>query len=337
MADRPEDRGAGHAMFGLNDPEPRRAAPADAPPVAPAPPPGAPQYIYVQAPPAPPAVTAASTGGGMVIPALVVLLLILSGINLYVGISSHRQFTDVQSKQDDQLNLLTRRLDTSDDRYAQLKGQFQVTTEKLGLTQAELGRARTLATTIQKQQQESVQQLNQAIAQKASADEVNKLQTDANTKFGSLSGDLAGTKKDLEDAKSSFNSALTGTKGELTGAIARTHDELVELAHRSDRDFFEFNVHGKKGQQKVGTVTIQLTKTDVKKNLYAVNLVFDDKGHPHKDRTTNEPLIFYVQGAPSSLELVVNKLGKDSIGGYISAPKGFFVGTPNVLGSRPSA
>ena len=335
MAEKSDDRGAGHAMFGLNDPEPRRTAPAEAPPVTPAPPPGQPQYIYVQAPP--PAVNAAGAGGGKVIPALVVLLLLLAGVNLYLGISSHRQFTEVQAKQDDQLNSLTRRLDSSDERYAQLKGQFQVTTERLGLTQSELGRARTLASNIQKQQEESVQKLNQAIAQKASADEVNKLQTDANAKFGSLSGDLAGTRKDLEDTKSSFNSALSGTKGELTGAIARTHDELVELAHRSDRDFFEFNVRGKKGQQKVGTVTIQLTKTDVKKNLYAVDLVFDDRSHPHKDRTTNEPLMFYVQGAPSSLEMVVNKLGKDSISGYISAPKGFFAGTANVLGARPTA
>ena len=235
------------------------------------------------------------------------------------------------------MNLLTRRLDSSDERYAQLKGQFQVTSEKLGLTQTELGRARTLATKIQKQQQEAVQQLNQAIAQKASADELNKAQADANAKIGGLSGDLAGTKKDLEDTKNSFNSALSGTKGELTGAIARTHDELVELAHRSDRDFFEFNVSGKKGQQKVGTVTIQLTKADVKKNLFALNLVYDNKVHPHKDRTTNEPLTFYVQGASSTLELVVNKMGKDSISGYISAPKGLFAGTPNVLGARPGA
>lgn len=334
MADRSEDRGASHAMFGLNDPEPRRSAPSEASPVAPVNPAGAPQYVYVQGPP--PAQTVGASGGKL-IPALIALLLLLAGINLYLGISAHHQFTDIQSKQEDQLNLMTRRLDSSDERYAQLKGQFQVTTERLGLTRAELGRARTLAANIGQRQQEAVQQLNRAISQKASADEVNKLQSDANSKFAGMSGDLAGTKKDLEDTKASFNSALSGTKGELTGAIARTHDELVELAHRSDRDFFEFNVRGKKSLQKVGPVTIQLTKTDVKKNLYAVNLLFDDKAHPHKDRTTNEPLIFYVQGAANSLELVVNKVSKDSISGYLSAPKGFVGGVPNVLGARPRA
>lgn len=320
-------------MFGLNDPEPRRAAPQEAAPAQPVTPAGQPQYVYVQAPP--PGNSGATAG--KVVPALIALLVVLTGINLYLEISTRGRLADTQSKQDDQLNLLTRRLDSSDERYAQMKGQFQVTTERLGLTQTELGRARTLAANIQKEQHAAVQQLNTAIAQKASAEELNKAQADANAKIGNLSGDLAGTKKDLEDTKNSFNSALSGTKGELTGAIARTHDELVELAHRSDRDFFEFNVKSKKSPQKVGTITIQLTKTDVKKNIFAVTLVYDDKSHPHKDRTTNEPLNFYVQGAPSSLELVVNKIGKDSISGYISTPKGLFAGTPNVLNARPAA
>lgn len=332
MANQSEGRGAGHAMFGLNDPEPRPAAPQEAPQGTPAAAPGPPQYVYVQAPP--PQVAAPAAGGGKVIPVLVGLLLVLTLVNLYLAYSTRRQFTDQLSLQNDQLNLLARRMDTSETKYAELSSQFQV---KLGLSQAEAQRARALAAQIQQQQKETAQQLNDAIAKKASAEELNKLQADSNAKIGTLTGDLAGTQKDLEATKSSFNSALSGTKGELTGAIARTHDELVELAHRTDRDYFEFNVHGKKALQKVGTVTIQLTKTDVKKNLYNVNLMFDDKSHPHKDRTTNEPLLFYVQGAQSSLEMVVNKMGKDSISGYISAPKGFFANTPNVLGARPGA
>jgi hypothetical protein len=50
-----------------------------------------------------------------------------------------------------------------------------------------------------------------------------------------------------------------------------------------------------------------------------------------------EPVYFYVQGASSALELVVNKLGKDSIAGYISTPKGFFPSATNVLAARPGA
>jgi hypothetical protein len=181
-----------------------------------------------------------------------------------------------------------------------------------------------------------VQELNAAIAKKASADEVNKVQADANAKIGGLSTDLAGTRKDLDATKSEFANALSGTKGELSGAIARTHDELVALAHRTDRDYFEFNV-SKKRTQKVGTVSVQLEKTDTKKNIFTVNLVFDDKPHVHRDRAMDDPVYFYVQGASSALELVVNKLGKDSVAGYISTPKGFFPNATNVLAARPAA
>jgi len=314
----------GHAMFGLNEPA-QGAAPAAAP--------SAPQVVYVQAPPPVPAPSAS----GSTMRWLVGALLALSVINLILVLYSRSDLKTIASKQSEQLDLLTRRMDTSDERYAQLRGQFQVTSEKLGLTEQELARAHALASDIQKKQQQAVQQLNDAISKKASAEEVNKVQTDANAKIGGLSTDLAGTRKDLESTKSEFANALSGTKGELGGAIARTHDELVALAHRTDRDYFEFNLAKKHSQQKVGTVTVQLTKTDTTRNVFTVNLQFDDKPHVHRDKAMDEPVYFYVRGASSALELVVNKLGKDSISGYISTPKAFFPSATNVLAARPGA
>jgi hypothetical protein len=311
-------------MFGLNE-----STPSGAPAAAPS----TPQVVYVQAGPP---VTAPS-GGGSAMRWLVGALLALSLVNLILVLYFRNDFKTVASKQSDQLDLLTRRMDTSDERYAQLRGQFQVTSEKLGLTEQELTRARTLASDIQKKQQQAVEQLNNAIAKKASADEVNKVQADANAKIGGLSTDLAGTRKDLESTKSEFANALSGTKGELSGAIARTHDELVALAHKTDRDYFEFNIGKRHAQQKVGTVTMELDKTDPKRNVFTVVLLFDDKRTVRKDKAINEPIYFYVQGASSALELVVNKLGKDSIAGYMSTPKGFFPSATNVLAARPTA
>jgi hypothetical protein len=321
-------------MFGLNDDAPtRRVTGPEEAPAPPQPQPGAPQYVYVQ--PVPQSVP--GSGGGKALPWLVAALGILAVANLVLVLMARSQFNDYATKQADALNLITRRLDSSDERYAQLRGQFQVTSEKLGLTQQELSRAHALAADVQKQQQAAVAQLNQAIAQKASADDVNKLQADSNAKIGGLSTDLAGTKQDLASTKSEFANALTGTKGELNGAIARTHDELVALAHKSDRDYFEFNLGHKKAVQKIGTVTVELEKTDPKRNVFSVFLSFDDKRTERSNKAMNEPLYFYVQGASSALELVVNKLGKDSVSGYLSSPKGFFPSTTNVLGQRPGA
>lgn len=322
----------GHSMFGLNESPTQRVAAPEPVPGQPQVQAGAPQYMYVPVAPAVPA-----AGGGKALPVLVGLLLVLGIANLGLLLKTRSQYNDDAMKQADEMNLLTRRLDSSDERYAQLRGQFQVTSEKLGLTQQELARAHALAADVQKQQQAAVSQLNAAIAQKASADEVNKLQADSNAKISGLNTDLAGTKQDLANTKSEFTNALTGTKGELKGDIARTHDELVALAHKTDRDYFEFNLARKKAQQKVGTVTVELEKTDPKRNVFSVYLFADDKRIERRDRAMNEPVYFYVQGAPSALELVVNKLGKDTVTGYVSAPKGFFPNIPNVLSARPGA
>ena len=318
-----KDREAAHAMLGLNDKSPSSGGSSE--PAA-GTPPGAPQYVYVPTPPA---------AGGKNLTWMVVALLVLSAVNLILVLYSRSDLKGSLSKHTDQLDGLTRRMDMSDERYAQLRGQVQVTTEKLKLDATELARARVLTANVQKQQQEAVQQLNDAIAKKAGAEEVNKVQADANAKIGGLSSDLAGTKKDLESTKSEFANALSGTKGELSGAIARTHDELVALAHKTDRDYFEFSLARRRSQQKIGTVVVELERTDAKKNLFTVNLYFDDKRTQRKDKAMNEPVYFYVQGASSALELVVNKLSKDSVGGYLSTPKGFFPSTPNVLASRP--
>jgi hypothetical protein len=362
MPDKEDKRDIGHAMFGFNEPRPSRsdpsqpssgpqpgappAGPAQAPPQAapqgypgpgqpPQVPPGQPQYIYVQAPPPPPAplpIPQEAAGPSKLLIGLLALLVVLTGVNLYLALSQRSQFGKALATDANQLTLLTRRMDASDDHYAQLKGQFDVTSEKLGMTQQELSRARQLTATIQKQQRAAVTELNTAIQQKASAQDLNKLQTDANSKFGSLSGDIAGNKKDLEATKD----ALMGTKTELSGAVARTHDELVALAHRTDRDYFEFKLQRRHERKKIGGVMIELLKTNQKQNLYTIDLYFDDKRTQRKDQALDQPVFFYVQGAPNALELVVNKLDKNSIGGYISAPKGFFQNTPNVLTARPS-
>ncbi len=314
------DQGTGHAAPGYT---PQPGGEAYRPTGA------SPQYVYVQAPPpgvaAPPA-TSKSTRNALI------ALFVLAAAGLAFAIYSHGQSTKEFARQADQLNLLTRRADSSDVHIAQLTAKFDVTAQRLGLTQAELARARQLAVNIEKAQRQSVKQLNAAISQKASSQQVNQLQAQANSRFGTLSGSIAGTQKDL----AATQEALTGAKSEFSGAIAHTHAELVALAHRTDRDYFEFTIPRKKLRKKIGPLQIELLKTDTKHNLFTANLYFDDKVTQRRNEALDEPVFFYMQGASSALELVVNKLGRNAIAGYVSAPKGFITNAPNVLSARPS-
>jgi hypothetical protein len=118
---------------------------------------------------------------------------------------------------------------------------------------------------------------------------------------------------------------LASVRGDLSSTnsvIARNHDELVTLEHKGDRNYYEFTLA--KGQKKpVGTVSLDLRKTDPKRSRFTLEVYADDKVYEKKDRNVNEPLQFYSGKDPALYEIVVNSIStKNSISGYLSSPKG---------------
>jgi hypothetical protein len=201
--------------------------------------------------------------------------------------------------------------------------RLRVTTDELGkslgLTQKQLDqRAQEI---IHREQADNARLQS---AQQQTAQQVNAVSTDLST----VKTDVGGVKTDLGKAQTDVASALSqleSVKGDLSSTnsvIARNHDELVQLEHRGDRNYFEFTLA--KGQKKpVGTVSLELRKTDPKKNKFTLNIYADDKTYEKKDRNVNEPLQFYSGKDPQLYEIVVNSISaKNQISGYLSTPKG---------------
>jgi hypothetical protein len=117
---------------------------------------------------------------------------------------------------------------------------------------------------------------------------------------------------------------LQTVRGDLNGTnsvIARNHDELVQLEHRGDRNYYEFTLT-KGHKTPVGTVSLELRKADMKRSRFTLNIYADDKTYEKKDRNVNEPLQFYSGKDPALYEIVVNTIrGKNQISGYLSTPK----------------
>ena len=210
-------------------------------------------------------------------------------------------------------------LDKTNSRIADLKGQLDVMSQKLGLTEDELARARGLAQTARNEQQKSDAQFRQ---------QLGAVQADATTKFGQMATQLNGTQTDLNNTKADLEatkSAMTSMKGDLgvqSGLIARNHDEVEELKRLGERDIFEFTLNrSAKSPEHVGPIEVQLKKTDTKKFKYTLNVVADDKNIEKKDKTVGEPVQFYVHGARAPYEIVVFDVSKDTAKGYLSTPK----------------
>lgn len=200
--------------------------------------------------------------------------------------------------------------------------RLQVATDELGkslgLTQKQLD---TRAQQIIGREEADAKRLE--TAQRQTAQQVNAVATDVSsvkTDVGGVKTDVAKTQTDLATTISQLQ-AVRGDLSSTNSVIARNHDELVMLEHKGDRTYYEFTLT--KGQRKpVGTVSMELRKTDAKKSKFTLNIYADDKTYEKKDRNVNEPLQFYSGKDPALFEVVINNIGgKNQISGYLSSPK----------------
>ena len=120
---------------------------------------------------------------------------------------------------------------------ADLKGHVEVTEGKLGMTTAELAKAKSRAESIRKDQIAADQKLSTQLTQ---------FQTESNEKIGVVSTDLGGAKKDIETTRNDLETTkgkldrANGDMGVMSGLIARNHDDLEDLKRRGERNYYEF-------------------------------------------------------------------------------------------------
>jgi hypothetical protein len=250
---------------------------------------------------------------GIVVVALAVVSLVALGAG-WTASTRSKELEQNLANQNEQFKknegVLDQRLAKAEDTNAQLQGELSVVTDKMKLTEGELGKARLQAKKIKEEDAKELSDLqNQTSAQlatKASVDDVNKLGTDVN-----------GVRTDLDAQKNS----LQMTRGEFGTLIAKNHDEVEELRRLGERDYYEFSIDHKNNREKVGNLMVELHNTNIKKSQYTVTIFVDDQRHEKKALTANEPLYFFENGARAPLEFVVNQVGKDKITGYLSVPK----------------
>ena len=220
------------------------------------------------------------------------------------------QLKTTQTAIDQDMSSLKDRLAQTEKTNTDLQGDLKVVTGKLKITQGQLKKAREEAVAANQDTTQKLTALDTSVhtdlATKASNDDVKNV----DTKVGGVRTDLDSTREDLKMARS-----------ELGTLIARNHDEIDQLRRLGERDYIEFSIAGKNKPQKVGNVTVELKGVNEKKGQYSVNLTAEDRQLQKKNRAINEPIFFYLHGTKIPQELVINKVGKDTISGYVSIPK----------------
>ncbi|HLZ51266.1 MAG TPA: hypothetical protein VKP61_10960 [Candidatus Acidoferrum sp.] len=173
---------------------------------------------------------------------------------------------------------------------------------------------------LQQQQTETARNGGKGISAKQRAASVRQLKQ--------LQAALTDQEKQLKDTqdqvtknRSDLEGALSSTKDELNGSIATTHEELVALQKRGERNYFEFDIAKSKSFQREGPLSLSLRKADGKHKTYDIAMIVDDNQLAKKKINLYEPVWIHRTDDPQPVQIVVNKIGRDTIHGYVSAPK----------------
>jgi hypothetical protein len=122
------------------------------------------------------------------------------------------------------------------------------------------------------------------------------------------------TRLDLEEN-------LSATRDVLNGSIARTHEEFVALQKRGERKYVEFSLSKSKNFQRSGPLMLSLRKVDIKHNSFDLTMIVDDNELSKTKVNLYEPIWIHRVDDPQPVQVVVNRIDKDHVQGYVSAPK----------------
>ena len=114
---------------------------------------------------------------------------------------------------------------------------------------------------------------------------------------------------------------LASAKTDLSGSIARTHDELVVLQRKGERNYYEFDLDKSKQFNRQGPVGLKLRKANTKHQYADLEMLVEDVSLTKKHVNLFEPVMFYAEDSPKPVELVINRITKNHIHGYISTAK----------------
>ena len=182
--------------------------------------------------------------------------------------------------------------------------------------------AEELSQKVAVEQQRATQQVKTELTEA-----VTNVEKQASTKISEVSTEVGSVKTEVASAKSELEKTvadLRRVRGDLDGTssiVATNGTELQRLRMLGERNYIEFRINKTKEPSRVGDVSINLKKTDPKRNKFTIELLADDKKVEKKDKNTNEPVQFITSKSRQPYEIVVNEVKKDQIAGYLATPK----------------
>jgi chromosome segregation ATPase len=271
------------------------------------------------------------------LPALTAAFLVLGCFAIYQSTQIHTLGRDLATHQKDLVELRTTfaTMDAASSRQiADLRGQL-ASTQKESLdkvTEAQTAvrqHTDSIARKLEKKQAETKAALDAELNQvKESTTQTSTQLAGVSTDVSAVKSDVSAVRTDVASTKSELDRSIEemqrvrGDMGVMSGLIATNSKEIDLLRQLGERNIFEFTLTKSSGLTKVGDIRLQLGKVNIRRNQYTLTVNASDKLIEKKDKSTNEPVQFYVlDKARQPYEIVVNEIGKNSVKGYLATPK----------------
>ncbi|MBL8175943.1 MAG: hypothetical protein JNK48_14800 [Bryobacterales bacterium] len=280
-----------------------------------------------------------SNGWSMPTAAALALSVALAGGNAYLLVKTDRlenQMKELRAAFKTELVSVQQEVASRGSNYNKVTEELRKQIEDTGARSALAANAATRANSAAKkysddlakkfaEQQKMVSDQHLTLA--AQLGEMKDASSQAYAKVDGIASDVTNVKSEVASTKTELDKTIAdlrsvrGDMGIQSGLIATNSKELAALRALGERDYIEFNLAKTKTPQRIGDIAVQLKKMDNRRNRYTIEVISNDKRVEKKDRTVNEPVQFYMAKARLPYELVVNEVRKDSIVGYLAAPK----------------
>ena len=140
------------------------------------------------------------------------------------------------------------------------------------------------------------------------------------TKVKEVASKVEQQQKELEEQRKlierNFHN-INATREQLN----KTKNVLDKVKMSIDRDYYVFQLSKVSGIIRVADVGLRLKKIRLKDQKYDIEIFHDDKKMKRKKVEVGVPIFFYKSGYKKPYELVITKVEKHRVVGYLSVPK----------------
>src|SRR6266851_2374617 len=171
--------------------------------------------------------------------------------------------------------------------------------------------------------EQTMQQDMSSLKDRLAQDE--KANTDLQGDLKVVTDKLKITQGQLKKARQETAKLNDETNQKVTALDTSVHSELATKASADEVKTVDTKVVGVRTDLDTTREDLKMAKSEmgtlIARNQFSVAMTVEDKRFLKRNRAMNEPIFFYISGTHIPEELVINKIGKDTVTGYVSIPK----------------